>query len=691
MSSSSQFGSLTTIDGVSPVAGNISFTSSGGTVVITSPGPGTINFEASGGGGGIVTINGNVSSVTGATVTFTGGTSGAVFTGNGTTTMTQSFNFLEIPNTTGSGTAGYISQNGLIAFHNYGTNSTFVGVSAGNQTFTGTGETVGIGFESLKAITTGFRNVMVGQGTGKAITTGDSNIGVGNLALRTITTGIRNIAIGDLAGGSLTADDTANILIGNPGTAGLNTSIRVGFQGLHTSCQLAGVYAGPSPVSTSQSVAISSAGQLSALGAAANGQLVIGATAAAPALGNITSIDNTVTIANGANTIDLSVIAGGGIGTIAGDAGPGATGTTVTLTGGTSGAFYTAAASTVTTTFNYLSMPQTTSSNGQIIIDSLRFMHAYGDNGSVDENTFVGSESGNFTMTGENNTGLGGHALQSLAAGNNNTCVGAFAGGNIISGNDNTSLGADALETTDTGSGNVAVGSSALFSNESGSNNVAVGLSALTALQSAGNNVAIGADALSALVTGDLNIAIGDQAGINYGTNEAGNILIGSKGEAGDGSVLRIGGNPTVTSAYIQGIYNQTGTDDAKAIYVDSDNHISAKVVLGYITKWVDVTGASQSLVPSVGFGANNAGLVTLSLPASATIGSLIQVTGVGAGGWKITQAAGQSIRLGASVSTVGATGFIASTLRGDCVTLRCVVTDTGWQVESSMGNITVS
>jgi hypothetical protein len=57
----------------------------------------------------------------------------------------------------------------------------------------------------------------------------------------------------------------------------------------------------------------------------------------------------------------------------------------------------------------------------------------------------------------------------------------------------------------------------------------------------------------------------------------------------------------------------------------------------------VDVTGTTQQAVSNKGYLADNAAKVTITLPASPTLGDVIQVVGIGAGGWKIAQNAGQS------------------------------------------------
>src|SRR5690242_18119019 len=83
---------------ISPTAGNINILGSGS---ISVAGSGSTLTISSSGGSGITTINGDSGSITGATVTLTGGTSGAVFSGS-SATMTMSFNNVNLPTTTSS-------------------------------------------------------------------------------------------------------------------------------------------------------------------------------------------------------------------------------------------------------------------------------------------------------------------------------------------------------------------------------------------------------------------------------------------------------------------------------------------------------------------------------------------------------------------------------------------------------------
>jgi hypothetical protein len=104
---------------------------------------------------------------------------------------------------------------------------------------------------------------------------------------------------------------------------------------------------------------------------------------------------------------------------------------------------------------------------------------------------------------------------------------------------------------------------------------------------------------------------------------------------------------------------------------------------------WNTVTGTSQSAAVDNGYIANNAGLVTVTLPAAATVGKTVAIAGQGAGGWKLAQNSGQSIYFGSATTTSGTGGYLASTHRRDCITLVCITTNTEWEVYSSVGSIT--
>lgn len=103
---------------------------------------------------------------------------------------------------------------------------------------------------------------------------------------------------------------------------------------------------------------------------------------------------------------------------------------------------------------------------------------------------------------------------------------------------------------------------------------------------------------------------------------------------------------------------------------------------------YTDVTTTSATLAVSTLHGANNAALVTLTLPTTATKGQRIAVVGVAAGGWTIAQNASQSIRQGATVSTVGTGGSVSGD-QGESVEIVCVDSGNTWVVTYSSGTLT--
>ena len=79
-----------------------------------------------------------------------------------------------------------------------------------------------------------------------------------------------------------------------------------------------------------------------------------------------------------------------------------------------------------------------------------------------------------------------------------------------------------------------------------------------------------------------------------------------------------------------------------------------------------------------------------LALPTTAAVGILLEVAGMGATGWVISQAANQMIHFGTLTTTTGVGGSLASTADRDCVRLVCTVANLEFEVISSVGNVTV-
>lgn len=104
--------------------------------------------------------------------------------------------------------------------------------------------------------------------------------------------------------------------------------------------------------------------------------------------------------------------------------------------------------------------------------------------------------------------------------------------------------------------------------------------------------------------------------------------------------------------------------------------------------EWTIVTETSQAIAANSGYFTNNASQVLLTLPASAPVGSIVEVAGIGSGGWRISLNTGQAIQFGNKVTTTG-TGSLNSTHKNDDVRLVCS-SDNLWLVLSAIGNIDV-
>ncbi len=160
----------------------------------------------------------------------------------------------------------------------------------------------------------------------------------------------------------------------------------------------------------------------------------------------------------------------------------------------------------------------------------------------------------------------------------------------------------------------------------------------------------LNATSITAGWTGSLSVARGGTGQTTY-TN--GQLLIGNT----TGNTLA---KATLTAGAGISVTNGTGT-------------ITIATTGGGLTV-NNVTGTSSAMtVESLNI-ANNAGLVTLTLPTTAAVGDVIEIRGSGAGGWLIAQNANQIIHVGSAASTTGAGGSVASTNRYDCINLTCVV-----------------
>ncbi len=163
----------------------------------------------------------------------------------------------------------------------------------------------------------------------------------------------------------------------------------------------------------------------------------------------------------------------------------------------------------------------TSSTTGVIYCGVDRFIHNFGI-----QNTFLGVNSGNFTMSGLFNTAVGFSSLFSNTAGYSNTAVGVQSLFSNTTGVSNTAMGYQSLLNNTTGVYNTAVGMNSLNSNTTGSFNSAFGLSSLYQNTTGNQNSAFGWNSLNSNTAGFQNSAFGTYS-LRYNTTGSYNSAFG--------------------------------------------------------------------------------------------------------------------------------------------------------------------
>jgi hypothetical protein len=101
----------------------------------------------------------------------------------------------------------------------------------------------------------------------------------------------------------------------------------------------------------------------------------------------------------------------------------------------------------------------------------------------------------------------------------------------------------------------------------------------------------------------------------------------------------------------------------------------------------------SFNIVAGNGYIATGLGAaITATLPATAVVGDIFEIADADPTyAVEIAQNALQYINFGNQTTTPGITGSLTTTAVGDCLRIVCIATNIGWQVLSSIGNITVA
>jgi hypothetical protein len=241
---------------------------------------------------------------------------------------------------------------------------------------------------------------------------------------------------------------------------------------------------------------------------------------------------------------------------------------------------------------NISMVDSTSAAVGNVIKNGAPFIHNYP--GVTDNNTYVGNNSGNFTMSGAENSGFGVNTLLANTTGGSNTAIGYNVLASNTTGFQNSAVGGNALAVNTVGAQNTAVGFNSLPSNTTGSDNIAIGYQALLLNTTGIQNTAIGSSALLNNTIGFNNVAIGQAAGTGLVTG-SGNNYIGAgvaAASAGETGVTRI--------SNIRG--TTTGVADAIQVLIDSTGQLgvisSSKAVKHNIQDMNDVSSSIYALNP---------------------------------------------------------------------------------------------
>src|SRR5215471_13980826 len=334
-----------------------------------------------------------------------------------------------------------------------------------------------------------------------------------------------------------------------------------------------------------------------------------------------------------------------------------------------------------------LTMVNSTPTAGNLMKGGARFLHNFGTN-----NTFLGSNAGNFAMSGGGNTAGGANALQNNTTGFGNTASGAgalrsnttafnntasgfFALSSNTVGSSNTAIGANALTSNTTGIDNTASGVGALSSNINGNANTASGFNALARNTSGGANTASGFNALARNTSGGGNTANGNNAlaantiGISNTASGEGALLsntTGNKNTASGVSALQFNtaGNDNTASGFMALFSNATGLSNTAsgANALESNNTGTNNTASGASALVGNTSGGENTASGVAALASNTTGAFNTALGFGANVsrGDLTNATAIGSGA--IVNASNK-VRVGNNSVTVieGAVGFTAS------------------------------
>ena len=96
---------------------------------------------------------------------------------------------------------------------------------------------------------------------------------------------------------------------------------------------------------------------------------------------------------------------------------------------------------------------------------------------------------------------------------------------------------------------------------------------------------------------------------------------------------------------------------------------------------WSGISGITQLAVINNGYVIQNSAQTTVTLPATAPLGSIVSIRGLGAAGWVLTANTGQTINVDGQATSSG--GTLTSSGANDTIDITCVVANTTWSASS--------
>lgn len=170
------------------------------------------------------------------------------------------------------------------------------------------------------------------------------------------------------------------------------------------------------------------------------------------------------------------------------------------------------------------------------------------------------------------------------------------------------------------------------------------------------------ANVMAALATANSSVLLTDETGVPVwsGALTDGQIIVGSTGDLPVAATLTAGSGISIGNAAGAITISATGSDFA----------------------WAGIAGTTQAAAVNSGYIVQNASVTTVTLPATAALGAVVSVRGLGASGFVLAANTGQTIKYINATTTSG--GSLTSAEQYDSIDVTCVVANTTWVVSAA-------